>query len=179
MALKGFFSELRLYLCNEWVATIPSHHFRNWFYRRVMGFDIDRESSIFMHCKFDCSTGLSLGRYSVINANCRLDTRGGISIGEKVAISQDVIILTADHEKDSVDFKGRVRKVIIEDYVWIGTRAIILPGVRIQEGAVVGAGSTVTKDVEPYSVVAGIPARVIGTRPDKLEYNSAYKRLFQ
>lgn len=179
MSWKGFFSELRLYLCNEWVSTIPSHHIRNWFYRQVMGFKIDKECSIFMHCRFDSSKGLIIGKHSVINAKCRLDTRGGISIGEKVAISQDVIILTADHDMDSVDFSGRSRHVIIEDYVWIGTRAMILPGVKIKKGAVVAAGSTVTKDVEPFSVVAGVPAKIIGNRANHLEYGSLYTRLFQ
>jgi len=65
----------------------------------------------------------------------------------------------------------RCRPVVIEDHVWIGMRAIILPGVRIGRGAVVAVGAVVTRDVEPLTVVAGVPARVIGSRdPRGLDY---------
>lgn len=118
---------------------------------------------------------------SVINANCRLDTRGGIYIGENVSISNQVVILTADHDMDSSDMAGRTKKVTIEDYVWIGTRAMIMPGVIIGKGAVVAAGAVVTKNVEPFEVVAGVPARRIKNRMERKDYSydASYKRLFQ
>jgi acetyltransferase-like isoleucine patch superfamily enzyme len=172
-------SELRLYLCNEWVASIPSYRFRKFFYQKVMGFEVGNQSSIFMHCSFDSTKNLVIGNFSTINAKCRFDTRGKIIVGDRVSISQEVVILTADHDVNSPDFAGREREVTIEDYVWIGTRAMILPGVTIGKGALVAAGSVVTRDVAPYSVVAGIPAKVIKVRPTDLNYPTFYQRLFQ
>lgn len=172
-------SELRLYFVNEWVSNIPSHTFRNWVYRRIMGFNLSKRCAILMHCTFDCAKGLTVGEGSTINSKCRLDNRGGIQIGEKVSISQEVIVLTADHDLNSPDFEGRSREVVIEDYVWIGTRAIILPGCTLGKGAVIAAGAVVTKDVPPYAVVAGTPARVVKMRNKEMNYDPLYKRLFQ
>ncbi len=179
MKARGFFSELRLYFCNEWLNKIPSHTIRLWFYRRLMKFELNQQTYILMHCSFDAAKGLSIGRDSVINPRCKLDTRGGISIGNKVSISQEVIILTADHDVTSTDFAGRNRRVVIEDYVWIGTRAIILPGVVIGRGAVIAAGAVVTKDVEPFAIVAGVPAQFIRKRRQDINYIVNYHRLFQ
>jgi maltose O-acetyltransferase len=144
-----------------------------------MKFDIDPETSVFMHCTFDSAKGLTIGKYSVIHQNCRLDPRGGIVIGESVGISQEVIILTADHIMNSETFESRERQVTIEDYAWIGTRATILPGVKIGKGGVVAAGSVVTKDVLDYTIVAGVPAKKIGERSTTLRYGEPYSRLFQ
>ncbi|GAB1858090.1 hypothetical protein MHTCC0001_29270 [Flavobacteriaceae bacterium MHTCC 0001] len=177
--MKQFFSELRLYLCNNFINIVPSHFIRNWYYKKIMRFSIGVNSSFLMRCVFDCTEDLSIGKNSVVNARCRIDNRGGISIGENVSISSDVTILTADHDMDSPDFAGRNRSVNIEDYVWVGTAAMIMPGVSIGKGAVVAAGAIVTKDVEPYHVVAGIPAKFIKERKRNLNYTSSYKRLFQ
>ena len=171
--------EFRLYLCNHWVTNVPSHHFRLWFYRTVMDFKIGKNSSIFMGATFDCAGGFRLGENTTLNSNCRMDPRGGIEIGSNASISNEVIILTADHDMDSPDFVGRTRSVKIDDYAWIGTRAMILPGVTIGRGAVVAAGAVVTKSVEPFSVVAGLPARPVRSRGQDLRYNATYRRLFQ
>lgn len=176
--MKNILSEFRLYLCNHWVSTIPSHVFRLWFYRKVMKFNIGAGSSILLNCSFDSTKSFHIGKNSVVNGNSRMDTRGGIIIGDNVSISSDVIILTADHDIDSTDFSGGTRSVIIEDYVWIGTRAMILPGVKIGKGAVIAAGSVVTKNIVPYEVVGGVPAKFIKTRNDNLNYSSSYIRLF-
>jgi maltose O-acetyltransferase len=145
-----------------------------------MKYDIDINASIFMHCSFDCSGGLIVGKYSTVNSRCRLDTRGDIHIGENVSISSEVIILTADHDLSKITFEGRNRPVVINDFVWIGTRAVILPGVNIGKGAIIAACALVTKDVAPFSVVAGVPGKVIKMRPEEnLQYAAYYKRLFQ
>ena len=144
-----------------------------------MHYSIGKNTTIFLDCTFDCAENFSIGKNSVINGKCRLDNKSSIIIGENVSISQEVMILSADHDLDSPDFEGRGRPVKIEDYVWIGSRAIVLPGVTIGKGAVVSAGAVVTKNVGPYSVVAGIPARVIRMRKKELSYQIAYKRLFQ
>ena len=177
--LNSFLSELRIYICNEWIATFPSHSIRNFYYRKIMKFNIGKNGSVHMHSSFDCAQNLSIGKNSVVNAKCRLDNRGSIVIGENVSISQEVLILTADHDIDAADFSGRSLPVYIEDYVWIGTRAVILPGVRVGKGALIAAGAVVTKDVIPYAIVAGVPARVIKMRRTDLNYDTKYRRLLQ
>ena len=132
-----------------------------------------------MDCVFDCKNGLTIGNNTTINPKCRLDNRGTITIGNNVSISQEVTILTADHDLDSPDFAGRNNPVVIEDYAWIGTRATILPGCVIGKGAVIAAGALVTKSVEPFAVMAGVPAKMIKTRNPDINYNFSYKRLFQ
>ena len=131
-----------------------------------------------MNCWFDTRRGFKMGCNSVVNQNCRMDNRGGICIGDNVSISAEVCILTADHDLNSPDFVGRPRPVTIEDYVFIGTRAMILPGVILAKGSAVAAGSVVTRNVEPYTIVAGVPARPIGTRVQNLQYEIDYGRLF-
>ena len=79
-------------------------------------------------------------------------------------------MLTADHDINDEKFIARYKGIKIENYAWICTRSTILGGVTIGEGAVVAAGSVVTKDVPLYKVVAGIPAKVIGNRNNKLNY---------
>lgn len=177
--IKRWLSEFRLYLCREWISTVPSHTLRNSFYQRLMKFDIGKNSSILMHCRFDCTKNFRMGTGSVINQKCRLDNRGGILIGHNVSISEEVVILTADHDPDSVDFRGRNKAVQIDDFVWVGTRATILPGVHIGQGAVIAAGAVVTKSVEPYAVMAGVPAKVVKIRRKDLAYTASYRRLFQ
>ncbi len=95
-----------------------------------------------------------------------------VMIGERVCINDGVEILTASHDVSDPHWKHVKKKVIIEDYAWIGTGAMILPGVRIGRGAVVGARAVVSKDVAPYSIVAGNPATPINkVRCQNLDYN--------
>ena len=101
-------------------------------------------------------------------------------IGNHVDIASGVMIYNSEHEINSEDFHAIIAPVEIEDYVFIGPRAIILPGVKIGEGAVVAAGAVVTKDVPEYMVVGGVPAQVIGERKVKdLHYRLGRARLFQ
>jgi len=179
MSIRKIFSELRLYLTNEWVTRIPSHTLRLFYYRQACRFRIGERSTIHMHCIFDSARNLSIGKASVINQRCRIDTRGSVTIGNNVSISREVIILTGDHCSESPNFPFRSRAVVLEDYVWIGTKVMILPGVTIGEGAVVAAGATVHKSVPPYTVVGGVPAKFIKKRPKDLNYKVDYRRLFQ
>lgn len=144
-----------------------------------MKFSIGKGTTIFMNCKFDCAGGFSIGNNSCINSNCRLDSRGGLSIGNNVSVSENVIFLTADHNEELLGNSERTKKVTIEDYSWIGTRAMVLPGVTIEKGAIVAAGAVVTKDVMSLTVVGGIPAKFIKNRPESFDYISSYRRLFQ
>jgi len=98
-------------------------------------------------------------------------TRGGIYIGNNVNLSGFGFFISQEHDLDAADFtETTLAPVRIDDHVWIATNVTILPGVAIGEGSVVGAGSVVTKDVPPYTVVAGNPARVIKERPREISY---------
>jgi acetyltransferase-like isoleucine patch superfamily enzyme len=144
----------------------------------VLGTRIGRGTNIFMRAWFDCPGGVAIGQNSVVNQKCRLDGRGGLTIGDNVSIAAEVCILTASHDIHSIDCEGTTAPVNIGDHVFIGTRATILPGVTLGVGAAVGAGAVVTKSVNPYDIVAGVPAKVIGRRPDNIEYIASYSRLF-
>ncbi|NEQ29320.1 MAG: acyltransferase [Microcoleus sp. SIO2G3] len=176
--LKQIVGEGLLYLTNRIINYIPFHFIRLGFYRSLLKFDIGLNSAIFMGTWFDTKNNFKLGNNSIINQNCRLDNRGGIIIGDNVSISAEVCILTADHDLQNADFAGCTRPVTIEDYVFLGTRAMILPGVTLGKGSAVAAGAVVTKNVPPFTIVAGIPAKPIGTRQSELHYKISYRRLF-
>jgi acetyltransferase-like isoleucine patch superfamily enzyme len=167
-----------LFICNRIISNIPSHTVRLAFYRHVMRFDIDRRGCVFCGARFDARGNFHLGKSSTINERCRLDNRGGLTIGENVSISAETCILTAEHDPHDPQFAGRNLPVVIDDYVFVGTRALILPGVTIGRGAVVGAGAVVSKNVAPLSIVVGSPARQIGERNPNLDYRIDYRRLF-
>lgn len=99
-----------------------------------------------------------------INTGVILEDAGGITIGDGTHIGCRVVVMTTDHEYQ-VSLKNIVLKPVhIGKNAWIGANSTILPGVTVGDGAVVGAGAVVTHDVEPYTVVAGVPARVIKKR---------------
>lgn len=173
-----FLIEGTLYFANHILNHIPLHFIRLHFYRVFLRFEIGSGSTIFMEAWFDTVKQFKMGKNSVVNQKCRLDNRGSIAIGNNVSISSEVCILTADHDLQSYDFKGRCRPVNIEDYVFIGTRAMILPGVTLGKGSAIAAGAVVTKSVSPFTIVAGVPAKPIGKRQTDLQYHSSYRRLF-
>lgn len=132
-------------------------------------------ANVQLHCRFLHARGVSIGERSVINFGTLLDGRRyPIVIGADVSIGPEAAILTLGHDPRSPKFADRGGAVTIADRVWIGFRAIVLPGVSIGEGAVVGAGSVVTRDVPPFTIVAGNPARPIGSRPQDLSYVLSY-----
>lgn len=151
----------------RWVGHIPSHHIRRFFYR-IEGMKIGRGSAIHMGAVFYNAKNIEIGKDTIIGENAVLDGRSKLSIGDHVDIASEVMIYNSQHDIYSEDF-AKVEEVISEpvdigDYVFIGPRAIILPGVKIGKGAVVGAGAVVTKNVEEFEIVGGVPAKVIGTR---------------
>lgn len=113
---------------------------------------------------------LTIGQYSHINRDCILDARGGLHIGNSVSVSHRAMLFTGSHDVQSPIFAGQFLPITLEDYVWIGAGATVLQGVTIGRGAVVCAGAVVTRDVAPYTIVAGVPARPIGQRSDNLDY---------
>jgi acetyltransferase-like isoleucine patch superfamily enzyme len=167
-----------LYICNLIVANLPSARLRHIFYRNVMQIEMGSNVHIFSGLWLDCRRHLQIGENTVINQRCRLDSRGGLKIGANVSISPEVHVLTADHDIQAPDCAGRVLPVEIGDLVFVGSRALILPGVKIGRGAVIAAGAVVTRDVEEFSIVAGVPARPIGKRIRELNYTTKGKRHF-
>lgn len=111
---------------------------------------------------------LILGDNSIIGESCYISQ--GVKIGKNVMIAEDVIMRTVNHAFDRTDIPmieqgyTPIKSINILDDVWIGTRAIILPGVTIGQGSIVGAGAIVTKDVPPYSIVGGNPAKILKNR---------------
>lgn len=148
------------------------------YYEKIMKFKIDKTASVFLGTTFTAADYFVVKRNSVINANCHIDVRGGITIGENVSISDRVSIVTGDHNPADPYFKARFRAVTIHNHVFVGYGATILGNVTIGEGAVIAAGSIITKDVEPYAIVAGIPAQKIGERTRDLFRDNPYSRLF-
>ena len=164
---------LKWYLANHLINRIPSFRIRHWYYRRVLGYRIGLDSSIHMGT-FVTGYFITLGDNVVVNRNCYLDGRIGIEVKNNVSISPEVYIVSMEHDPDSPVFATRGAKVVIEDNVWIGVRAIIGPGVTLGEGAVVGAGAVVTKSINPYRVAVGVPAREIRDRNRNLNYKCRY-----
>ncbi|MUP45423.1 acyltransferase [Gramella sp. BOM4] len=114
---------------------------------------------------------LSIGAYSFIG-RAEIALHDQIYIGEKVCISDGVKLLTGTHDIEDPQWELITKPIIIESNVWIAESAIILPGVHLGKGAVVGAGAVVRKNVDPYTVVVGNPARPVRKRRyEVFDYN--------
>lgn len=111
---------------------------------------------------------LLIGAASSIGNHTWVDARGGLSIGQKCCIGEWVRLLTGSHDVATVNFQYVTKPITIGNAVWISTGAMVLPGVTIGDGAVVAAGALVTKDVEPWTVVGGNPARMLKKRELKV-----------
>ncbi len=149
---------------------IPLQWLRHGIFR-LYGMEIDRTSIIYMGGEIRSPQNISIKKNTTIGHKCTLDGRGGITIGESVNFSSEVMIWTVEHDLNSPSFGAHEGRVIVEDYAWLSCRSIILPGVTVGKGAVVAAGAVVTKSVEPYAIVGGVPARKIGERSKDLQYS--------
>lgn len=158
---------------------VPLYFFRGLIYM-LAGVKIGRGSHIHMGAQFFNPAGVKIGKGTIIGQNIFLDGRASLVIGDHVDIASDVMIYNSEHDIHAEDFHAVSDSVEVGDYVFIGPRAIILPGVKIGKGAVVAAGAVVTKEVPEYSIVGGVPAKVIGERSLKdPKYRLGRARLFQ
>jgi maltose O-acetyltransferase len=126
-----------------------------------------KKSTIIFPSVFFGYNNISIGEYTDIGAFANIWGNGGLFIGDRVLIASHVVIttLTHDYSFHQIKFAPSISKPIrIENDVWIGTHAVIMPGITIGEGAVVGAGAVVTKDVPPYAIVVGVPAKIVKYR---------------
>ena len=174
---KSFLRALSYYCYNSFISHVPVYSIRHWYLRKVLGIAIGAHSSIHMGC-FITGRDIQIGQDTVINRNSYLDGRGGLSIGSFVAISPESYILSLGHDPHSPSFDTIAGRVIIEDYAWLGARAMLLPGIKLGKGCVIGAGAVVTKDVAQFAIVAGVPAVVIGERNRQLDYSPRYAPYF-
>lgn len=171
MRLKKVKIAVGVFLWNFCLKNLPGFYIRKRLFNFLLGNQVSYQAALHRGVDIWYAGGIVIGAGSVINKFASLDGRGGLIIGSMVSISPYVKVVTSSHEMNSPDFEYVTAPVTIHDYVWIGIGAIILPGVTIGKGAVVAAGSVVTKSVEPYAVVGGNPARLIKYRSSNLSYN--------
>jgi acetyltransferase-like isoleucine patch superfamily enzyme len=173
-----YYTGLGLFLINL-TGSVPSHHFRRFIYRYLYHMRIGRGSIIHWKARFFGPAGIQIGEYCNLGNDIFLDGRRGLTIGNRVATGAEVMIYTLQHDIDSPIFDVAGGPVIIEDYVYLGPRTIILPNVKIGYGAVVAAGAVVTSDVAPFAVVGGVPAKFLRERSHDLEYRPDFAMPFQ
>ena len=165
-------SFLRTWILNVIIGNVPWAIVRNFYYRKVCRISIGKNTEIWPGVRFTggAMDKISIGDYCTIPHYTFFVAGDSIVIGNNVVFGHGVELYTSDHDPDDPYFSRRDAPITIHDNVWIGSSAIILKGVTIGEGAVVAAGSVVTRDVEAFNIVGGNPAKLIrerGTRTFK------------
>jgi acetyltransferase-like isoleucine patch superfamily enzyme len=167
------------YLFNRWISFFPFHAPRLLIIRRMLG-GVGRSPSVLMGLEVRAPARIHLGDHVVINRGVLLDGRGGrLIIGNNVDIAQEVAIWTLEHDVHDDMHRTTGADVRIDDFAWIGFRAVIMPGIQIGRGAVVAAGAIVTRDVPAMAIVGGMPARRIGERRSALKYQKVHRPWFE
>ena len=176
--INNYFLDFKLMLL-RWVGHIPCHGTRKLFYR-LAGVKIGKGSTIHMWASFFQPKNISIGEDTIVGDHIFLDGRSKLTIGNHVDIASSVMVYNSEHDLSKEDFSAIEEPVEIEDYVFIGPRAIILPGVKVGRGAVIAAGAVVTTSVPEFTIVGGVPAKPIGERKDRNpHYRLGRARLFQ
>lgn len=169
LCLVGYYLVVRHLPASNHRGGAWSRPVRAWLCRRIFkraGANINVEKGAY----FGDGSEIEMGDNSGIGVNCQV--YGPVKIGNDVMMGPEVVVITRNHRWNRLDVAMRLQghlppePVTINDDVWIGTRVIILPGVTIGRGAIVGAGSVVTRDVPEYAIVGGNPARVIRFRTE-------------
>lgn len=176
--VKSYLNDLSVALL-WFIGYCPSHLFRRFIFR-LAGVKIGKQATVHIGARFYQPQNISIGHGTIIGDHATLDGRAPLTIGSHVDVASQVMIYNSQHDINDEWFSPIQKPVHIEDYVFIGPRAIILPGVTIGKGAVIAAAAVVTHDVKPGDIVAGIPARPIGTRQlTDFHYRLGRPKLFQ
>jgi len=176
--ITSIFLDFKLMLL-RWTGYVPCYWWRKFIYR-LAGLKIGRGSTIHMWANFFQPRNIQIGEDTIVGDHCFLDGRAKLKIGDHTDIASQVLIYNSKHDVNDFGFKAILHPVEIGDYVFIGPRAIILPGIKIGKGAIIGAGAVVTKDVPAGKIVGGVPAQVIGERGLKeFKYRLGRAGLFQ
>ena len=175
--IKFYWEGFKHYMFNHILTHFPNHWLRLFYLRHALGIKIGKECFIHMGCFF-AGNNIFIGNNTVIGRNCYLGG-GKLIIKNNVSITAQTYIFCSTHLTNSPTFECVSKDVTIEDYAWIGARAMIFPGVRIGNGSVLGAASIATKNIPDYSVYAGSPAKEVGKREKELIYKLRYFPCFQ
>ena len=159
------------FLFSDALGSLPISSVRRALAQKVLGIKLAPTAQLYRWREIRAAANISVGDRTIIGMWSSLDGRKGISIGNNVNVSSEVAIWTLQHDHRDPEFGNVGGPVVVQDFAWLSFRSTILPGVTIGEGAVVAAGSVVTKDVAPYTIVGGVPAKVIGERNRDLTYN--------
>lgn len=163
------------YIMSKLFSFIPSFRLVNSILR-FFGNKIGEKVTIHNNVRFIVLKNITIGNNSTINSNALIDSRKGIIIGDNTMIGNGVKIFTLTHDIEDENFKSYGKRVHIGNNVVIFPLAIVMPGVKIEDGAVIYPGSIVTKDVKSYSKMAGVPAKRVGERKlKKYKYKLSYK----
>lgn len=168
----GGASGLKWLLTNRVVSWIPSQHLK-FFFLKMLGVKLTKNVKLYHGFQVRNPKGLIIEDGVSIGPKVLLDARSGLTIKRSAIIAYGAIIWTMNHDYNDVNFCGKGGPVEICEYAWVCSRSIILPGIKIGKGAVVASGAIVTKDVPDFAVVAGVPAKIVGTRKDQ-EYKYGY-----
>lgn len=160
--ILNWWLDFKLFLVNGF-AWCPFWTVRKTVYQ-LAGAKFGRGARIHVGCRFFELNNITLGEDSIVGEMAFLDGRGELAIGSHTDIASQVLIYNSEHDINDEKFSAIKSPVKIGNYVFIGPRAIILPGVKIGDGAIIAAGAVVTKDVEAFKIVAGVPAKEIGER---------------
>lgn len=175
VGIINIIDSFRFFFFNNCLTNFPNHFMRQLYLRYFLNVKIGDNSFIHMGCRFDGK--ISIGNNTVIGRKCILN--GEITIRNNVSITAETYIFTSSHYANSSSFECFYKPVVINDYAWVGARAMILPGVSIGKGAILGAASTATKNIPEYTIYAGAPAKEIGKRSTELNYTIVYSPFFQ
>lgn len=170
--IRGILNGIKWNLSTNIIPAIPSQTVRNWGLRKI-GVRMSRDVKLYAGFSVRNPLGLVIEDGVSIGPKVLLDARKGLTIRKSAVIAYEAIIWSLNHDYNDKSFCGKGAPVEIGAYAWICSRSIVLPGISIGEGAVVASGAIVTKDVPPYAIVAGIPAKIIGYR-EKKEYTYGY-----
>jgi len=160
-------------LYNRLLTHVPNNPMRLG-YLRALGLSAGPHVYLFAGSEIIAPRSIQIAGNCHIGRFCQLDGRGGISIGRNVVIASHTLLITADHDPDDASFAGRLAPITIGDRCWIASRVTVLKGVTVGSGAVISAGAVVSRDVEPWTVVAGVPARKIGERSRQQSYEISF-----